>query len=68
MYIHSTYTAWYMYNYMYEILVVFRYDRFQDAFEHVSTIIDEIYKVVQSVSRTIYVHLYLFLFYVTETV
>lgn len=57
-----------MYNYMYEILVVFRYDRFQDAFEHVSTIIDEIYKVVQSVSRTIYVHLYLFLFYVTETV
>lgn len=27
-------------------LIVFRYDRFQDAFEHVSTIIDDIYKVL----------------------
>ena len=24
---------------------VYRYDRFQDAFEHVSTVIDDIYKV-----------------------
>ena len=37
-------TIQYLYKTAYE-LVFSRYDRFQDAFEHVSTIIDDIYKV-----------------------
>ena len=28
------------------VLILHRYDRFTDAFEHVSTVIDDIYKVI----------------------
>lgn len=39
-----------------------RYDRFQDAFEHVSTVIDDIYKVHVSLCVCMQIYMYVHMY------